>query len=75
MAAHIVVASFAAFDWSFAPDTFPSVWFGANASGPEQPWQHAGEARYRAIYFGCSSQMAPQAVITRRLLCVPRSLR
>ena len=48
----LISALLGAFDWSFKPDPFPSVWFGANSSGAELPTQHSLETKYRAIYFG-----------------------
>ena len=38
--------------WVFSSTNFPSVWFGANASGPETTAQHLIETRYRSVYFG-----------------------
>jgi len=38
--------------WTFSPTKLPTVWFGANSSGPENPEQHRDEAQYRSVYFG-----------------------
>lgn len=38
--------------WEFSPSRFPSVWFGANATGPESKSQYGVETQYRSVMFG-----------------------
>ena len=39
--------------WAYSADRFPSVWFGANSTGPDAPHLAANDIdKYAAVYFG-----------------------